>query len=167
MCVLSRGQYLGTGSCGRGISGSIMSCCVLWSCEAARWGTEEHCVLLNTAQLSRGLTDPGWEAPQGKHLLDTSVCLSVCLSADSSVCLPSSILYFYYRLTSTQSVTFQQLNCGFYLNINVLLACICNVPGWLGGDLCCKLTLSLPLFPVISSLVPNKRVVHLLLKYCT
>ena len=58
----------------------------LWSCEAARCGTEEHCVLLNMAQ-QRGLTDPGWEAPQGKHLRDTSVCLSVCLSVRLSVCL--------------------------------------------------------------------------------
>lgn len=38
VCVLSRGQYLGTRRCVRGIFDSIMCCCVLWSCEAARWG---------------------------------------------------------------------------------------------------------------------------------
>lgn len=54
-------------------------------------GTEEHCVLLTTVQLSRGgLTEPGWEAPQGKHLLDTSACLS----AAASVCLSSFIWCF-------------------------------------------------------------------------
>lgn len=37
-------------------------------------------MLLTTARLSRGgSAEPGWEAPQGKHLLDTSACPPVVL----------------------------------------------------------------------------------------
>lgn len=81
VCVLSRGQYLGTGSCGRGTFGLIMSCCVMWSCEAVRWG--DRGALCTALPRRGGLTEPGWEAPQDKHT-------SVCLSAASSVSLPSS-----------------------------------------------------------------------------
>lgn len=61
-------------------------------------------LLLTTAQLSRGgLTEPGWEAPQGKHLLDTSVCLSVCLLRLLSVRPLLSAVYLVFLLQAVIS----------------------------------------------------------------
>lgn len=79
VCVLSRGQYLGTGSCGRGIFDSIMSCCVLWSCEAARW--TDRGALCAAHHSSAQQRRPDWTR-LGSTTGQTSsgyFCLSVCL----------------------------------------------------------------------------------------
>lgn len=72
--VLSRGRDSGAESRGWGIFDSIMSCCLLWSCEAARRGTVEHCAELSSAQELRPAGE-GRATLRRKHPLDCSVCV--------------------------------------------------------------------------------------------
>lgn len=80
-CVHSRGQYLGTESRGWKIFDFIISCCLLWSCGAARW--VDRGALFAAQRCSaqqRRPAEPCWETPRGNILwMPLSVfCLS-CL----------------------------------------------------------------------------------------
>lgn len=62
--ALSRGQYLGTGSSGGEIFDSIMSCCVLRRCKAARRGNRGA---LCCARRSLSAAEETWLNRAGKH----------------------------------------------------------------------------------------------------
>lgn len=137
VCVLSRGQYSGTGSCGWGdlwFHNELLSVVELWSSSLQG----QRSIVCSSGQQRR----PDWsrlEAPQGKHLLDASVCLPHRLSVCPSLfilyfCCNATLCLFQIETVKPQSLSHYLLLCNYnyiiiifecnFITLTRLLLCI-------------------------------------------
>lgn len=119
VCVLSRGQYLGTGSSGWGIFGSIMSCCVVWSCGAAHWDRGALCAAHHSSAQQRRLhwTRLGSTTGQTSSGYFLSVCLLLLVSVWALLsCVIVYPVFLLHSAINAISHNSQKLVYCFYLN---------------------------------------------------